>query len=215
MAPVGERPFLAWLLDGWLAQGIEQIVLSVGYRADAIRSYFGERVAGVTIRYAYETSPLGTGGGLLLAARDVAEGEPFAVLNGDTFFPVSLQDLDAFAVRHEADWCFALFRAQEAGRFGRMVVDEAGRVAALRTGAASVGDLANGGVYRVAGRAVLPMDRAGTALSLEDDLVAQVLADGRRVCGMESAAPFLDIGLPADYARAAAFFGAEHAKVKP
>jgi D-glycero-alpha-D-manno-heptose 1-phosphate guanylyltransferase len=96
-----------------------------------------------------------------------------------------------------------------------MVVDEAGRVAALRTGAASVGDLANGGVYRVAGRAVLPMDRAGTALSLEDDLVAQVLADGRRVCGMESAAPFLDIGLPADYARAAAFFGAEHAKVKP
>jgi D-glycero-alpha-D-manno-heptose 1-phosphate guanylyltransferase len=214
MAPVGTRPFLAWLLERWIAEGIERLVLSVGYKAEAVQRYFGTRFGGVPVHYAYEATPLGTGGGLLLAARELADREPFLVVNGDTSFPVSLAALDSFSESRQADWCFALFRAPEADRFGRMLVGEDGSVAALRTGAAAVGELANGGVYRVAGRHVLPMHRAGASLSLEDDLVAQLLADGRSVCGMESDAAFLDIGLPADYARAASFFGAEHATVK-
>jgi D-glycero-alpha-D-manno-heptose 1-phosphate guanylyltransferase len=47
-----------------------------------------------------------------------------------------------------------------------------------------------------------------SALSLENDLLPQLIADGRRIFGMPVAGRFLDIGLPADYDKAASLVAA-------
>ncbi len=39
MAPVQGRPFLEYLMDYWIEQGIQRFILSVGYLAEIIESH--------------------------------------------------------------------------------------------------------------------------------------------------------------------------------
>ena len=88
MAPIKGRPFLEYQMDYWINQGVNQFLISVGYKKEAIVSHFGASYKGAQVKYVMEEQPLGTGGGLLLAAQDL--DEPFLLLNGDTFFEADL-----------------------------------------------------------------------------------------------------------------------------
>ena len=205
MAPVEGRPFLEYLLDYWIGQGVESFVLSVGYLHEVISDHFGSRYRDARIRYSVEETPLGTGGGALLAAGALGSASPFLLLNGDTFFEVDLAQLAAFARESDADWCFSLFRAAEAGRYMGMQVEEDGRITALRSNTQDIGRLANGGVYLVHPRSLASLGlRPGDKLSLEDEVFAKAMASGQRFFGLEFRETFIDIGVPADYHRAAA-----------
>jgi D-glycero-alpha-D-manno-heptose 1-phosphate guanylyltransferase len=97
MAPIAGRPFLAYQLDYWIRQGVDRFVLSVGYRHESIMAYFGAAYRGIAVDYSVEQTPLGTGGGLLLALERLDGGQrPFLLLNGDTYFEVDLATLSAF-----------------------------------------------------------------------------------------------------------------------
>ena len=211
MAPVAGRPFLEHQLDFWIAQGVRHVILSVGYRHEAISGHFGSRWRGATIDYAVETSPRGTGGALLLAAAQLPDDRPALLLNGDTWFDVRLDALAARALKHDAHWCFALFRHDDAARYMGVALARDGRITALRAPAAP---LANGGVYwfRPAALRELAFD-AAQPLSLENDLFPRLVAAGQRFAGLECGGAFIDIGVPADYHRAAAVLapGAAHA----
>ena len=204
MAPVAGRPFLEYLLDYWIAQGINRFVLSVGYRHEIISAHFGHSYGGVPVDYAIEEVPLGTGGGLLLAAQSLDSAAPFVVLNGDTYFAVDLKVLAAFAETHRSDWCFSLFRANEAGRYMGMGVGADGRITSLKSGTGAPGRFANGGVYWVRAGALDPgRFPTGIKLSLEDDVFLAAMAASQRLYGLEFPGTFIDIGVPTDYHRAA------------
>lgn len=208
MAPIAGRPFLEYQLDYWMSQGSRRFIVSAGYRHEAIASHFGSTYNGAALEYVVEQEPLGTGGGLLLAASRLTGDAPFVLLNGDTFFAVDLTALRAFAETHEADWCLSLCRTTEAGRYGRVDVSPEGRIEALHatTGASP---LANAGVYFVQPRALRAPWRVPDAkLSLEAEILPSAIAAGQRVFGVEFSALFIDIGIPADFHRAQALFGA-------
>ncbi len=202
MAPVGGRPFLEYQLEYWINQGISRFVLSVGYRHEAITEHFGSRYKGVELEYAVEEQPLGTGGGLLLAAEKLKQDTPFLLLNGDTYFEADWNVLDACAVEHNADWCFSLFKTSEKGRYMGIEMSDQGLITSLKSGVEQGPRLANGGVYWVHPRALSGDWRSGERLSLEDDLFPQALAAGRRILGIEFRGTFIDIGVPDDYHRA-------------
>jgi D-glycero-alpha-D-manno-heptose 1-phosphate guanylyltransferase len=204
MAPIAGRPFLEHQLDYWIGQSVRHFVLSVGYRHEAIRDHFGDRYRGATLAYAVETTPLGTGGALLLAARQLPDDAPVLLLNGDTYFAVELAALQDFARQRDADWCFSLFRTQEEGRYMGVEVAADGRITDLRSGTGTRGRLANGGVYLLK-PAALRAARfdAQAAQSLENDIFPALFAAGQRFVGYPSDAAFIDIGVPDDYRRAA------------
>ncbi len=202
MAPVGSRPFLEYQLDYWINQGISRFVLSVGYRHETIIAHFGSHYKGVQLEYAIEEQPLGTGGGLLLAAAKLGQDRPFLLLNGDTYFEADWNVLDAFALEHEADWCFSLFEASEKGRYMGIGLSDQGRITSLKSGIEQGHRLANAGVYWVHPRALSGGGRLGEKMSLEDDLFPHALTAGRRLCGIEFRGTFIDIGVPDDYRRA-------------
>lgn len=205
MASVGGRPFLEYLLDYWIAEGVSRFVLSVGYRHTAIVGHFGNSYKDAELDYVIEQTPLGTGGGLLLAAGKLGGDASFLVLNGDTYFAADRQALAAFAQTHDADWCFSLFRVNEAGRYMGMDVSSHGQITSLKSGTGQPGRLANGGVYWVHPRALRRTGfAAGNKVSLEDELVPAAMASGQRLFGIEFPGTFIDIGVPADYRRAAA-----------
>ena len=202
MAPVSGRPFLEHQFDYWIAQGVRNLVVSVGYRREVIMEHFGAAYQGASIHYAIEETPLGTGGGLLLAAAGLPPDELCLVLNGDTFFEVSLLQLAAFHEQKHADWSFALFRAEESGRYMGMDVAADGHLRSLKSGAGTPGRMANGGVYLLRPALLQTGGIAtGTRCSLEDELLPALLARGSRFYGMESPGRFIDIGVPEDYRR--------------
>lgn len=205
MAPIKGRPFLEYQLDYWIARGVSRFVLSVGYRHEVIIDHFGSGYKGVTLDYVIEQMTLGTGGGLLLAAEKLSDDAPFLLLNGDTYFAADLNALAEFSRKNDADWCFSLFRANEAGRYMGMDVSPQGRITSLKSDTGHPGRLANGGVYWVHPRALVGCGFApGDKVSLEDDIFPAAMLAGRRLFGLEFPGTFIDIGVPDDYRRAPA-----------
>jgi len=200
MAPVAGRPFLEILLEHWIAQGVTRFVLSVGYLAHLIQAHFGTRFGGAEIAYALETSLLGTGGGVLLAARQLRREAPFLVMNGDTYLDVELRSLAESHSRRGAELTVAFVARSDAGRYAGIVMQADGRVNAI--GVPGAGRV-NGGVYLC-----LPgvLERAGFAVgtrcSLEADILPALITCGARIFGQECAGSFVDIGVPDDYRRA-------------
>lgn len=204
MAPVRGRPFLAHQMDYWVEQGVTRFVIAVGYKHQQIQDYFRATYKGIPVEYAVEATPLGTGGGLLLAARSFASDELFVVLNGDTFFAVSLHSLISFHMQRQSDWTVAVFRSPDTKRYLGMDIAQDGRILSLtsRRPTNSLG-LVNGGVYLLSPTTLgrLDMNPCVNA-SLEDELLPACLAGGGRIFGSECAGRFIDIGIPEDYKRA-------------
>ncbi len=204
MAPIRGRPFLAFQLDYWIAQGIEKFIISVGYKHQTIMDYFADVYHDAKIEYVIEPSCLGTGGGLLLAIKQTHLCSPCLLLNGDTYFNVDLEQFIFFSEINQADWTFALFYTEDPGRYMGIELGHEGRICSLKTEIKPPkGRLANGGVYwfnpTSLANVCFDSDRP---LSLEDDIFPVLLKADCRLFGYESAGLFIDIGLPDDYQRA-------------
>lgn len=216
MAPVDGRPFLEYLLDFWIAQGIGHFILAVGYRHELISSHLGRRYRGARLDYVVEQTPLGTGGGVLLALQQLPADQRFLLLNGDTYFSVDGERLEGFARSHDSDWCFSLFRTGETSRYLGMGVAADGRITELKSSQDGDECLANGGVYCIHPRAFAGLTlaggqplAAGASASLENDIFPAAFHAGQRMVGVEFGGSFIDIGIPADYHRAGAVLNAK------
>ena len=207
MAPIGSRPFLEYLLDHWIDQGIRRFTLSVGYRHEAIASHFGSAYRGAAIRYAVEQAPLGTGGALLRALDAFRIEAPVLLLNGDTYFAVDLAPLNEFACKHAADIAFALFETDDRVRYMGLDLDPDGRILKLSARDRSP-HLANGGVYWLRPDAL--RDRTAgdeRPQSLESDVFPALLESGAKLYGRAFDGTFIDIGVPDDFRRAQDLIG--------
>ncbi len=84
--------------------GIEEAVLSLGYRPDAFTDAYPEgTIAGVRALYAVEPNPLDTAGAIRFAAGFGAVDETFVVLNGDVLTDFDITDLITFHRRRGAE----------------------------------------------------------------------------------------------------------------
>jgi NDP-sugar pyrophosphorylase family protein len=92
LIPVLGHPFIDLQLK-WLKQnGVDSVVLSIGYKGEQIRSHVGDGSAwGVKVTYVDESNDLrGTGGALRLALDSGALEERFFVVYGDSYLPLEL-----------------------------------------------------------------------------------------------------------------------------
>jgi D-glycero-alpha-D-manno-heptose 1-phosphate guanylyltransferase len=92
MAPIGEKPFLEYILRYLQKNGITRVILSVGYKWEVIKEYFGNKFENIELIYSIEDEPLGTGGAIKKAMLNIKNQEVY-VINGDTFFDVDLKEL--------------------------------------------------------------------------------------------------------------------------
>jgi D-glycero-alpha-D-manno-heptose 1-phosphate guanylyltransferase len=200
LASLGKRSFLQLLVSQLRSQGIRRLVMCTGYLAEQIENKFGNGQSWeVTIEYSREEQPLGTAGAVKLAARYLQDDSEFLVMNGDSFLEIDFRNFMEFHRSHDAMATIAVFRVENTNRYGTVNVDVNGRILgfAEKTGR-EVPGLVNGGVY-VFNRAVLQCIPEQPA-SLEKDIFPQLLDQG--VYAQEQHGMFIDIGTPADYARA-------------
>ncbi len=102
MVPVAGEPFLYWQLKECLRQNYTKILLLVSYLGEQIESHFGNGSAmGLNISYSFETEPLGTGGALKNALKQL--DQEFIILNGDSFLRAPLAKMERFFEASPAD----------------------------------------------------------------------------------------------------------------
>ena len=97
LIPIDDIPVLEREIRMLHDQGFSDIILTIGYMAEKIKSYFGDgKRLGVNISYFTEDKPLGNAGALFFL--DLKED--FLLLNGDAVFDVDFNRMVAFHKKH-------------------------------------------------------------------------------------------------------------------
>ncbi len=200
MAPVNGKPFLTYILDYLTDYGYTKVVLSVGYLHEKIEEYFGNKYKNLTIDYAVETEPLGTGGGIAYAMSKCTS-DNVLVINGDTMFKVNLIEFDQFFAEKRCLLSIVLREVEDVSRYGSVTIGDNNRIIMFSEKNASAGHgFINGGVYMIDRKLFEKHPKIGK-FSFEKDLMEKLYTQ-EQFFAMPSDGYFIDIGIPEDYARA-------------
>jgi D-glycero-alpha-D-manno-heptose 1-phosphate guanylyltransferase len=198
MAPVRGKPFLYYVLDWIKNYDVERVVLSVGYKSQTIIDYFKNTFSSLTIEYVNEEKPLGTGGAIKYALRKTSD-ENILVINGDTWFPINIEEFYTFHKAKGNTFTVALKHLTDFSRYGNV---ECQNEIILRFNEKKfcADGLINGGIYLI-NRSLIESSDLPDIFSLERDIMEKVAGSGILKCKVFDA-PFLDIGIPEDYRKA-------------
>ena len=204
MAPIAGKPFLEYLILQLKSYSVRDIVLSVGYKKEDIISFFSTGLQwGVTITYAEETMPLGTGGAIRQALTSIQD-QDVLVLNGDSYVHV---DVARYMEWHRTKQCIASLVAtsiENTDRYGTVELDRDERIHNFTEKGERKGPgWINAGVY-LFHRSVFNPIPASEFCSLEKEILPNLL--GKGLYGYKCTGEFIDIGTPESYHQAAAFF---------
>jgi NDP-sugar pyrophosphorylase family protein len=200
VVPVANSPFLLYQIDLMRSAGIDEIILSLSYQPRKIEDLLKDGSDyGVTIKYAVEGSPLGTGGAFKNAEEQL--DSTTVVFNGDVLTDL---DLNAVIARHKKAAAVAtlvLTPVENPSAYGLVESDEQGRVQRFieKPGAAEVTcNTINAGVY-VLEPSVLKYMPKGEPYSFERGLFPTLLENNEMVISHILDGYWIDIGTPQKY----------------
>jgi NDP-sugar pyrophosphorylase family protein len=110
LLPIAGRPFIHWQLELLAEQGIAEVVLCLGHRAEEIRRAVGDGPGfGLRVRYSFDGAvALGTGGALKRALPLL--GQAFFVLYGDSYLRCSYAAVQAAYKLRQTEGLMTVFR---------------------------------------------------------------------------------------------------------
>ncbi len=203
MVPIVGKPCMEHIVELLKRHGFEDVVVTLAFMPQAIRSYFGDGGAhGVAIRYSVEEAPAGTAGSVKLA--EEALDEPFLVISGDALTDIDLSALVRFHEEKEAEVTIALKSVDNPLEFGIVVTDEEGRIERFLekpSWSQVFTDTINTGIYVLRPEVLrhVPTDRP---YDFAKELFPLLLQMGRRLFGYVADGYWQDIGNLDQYRRA-------------
>lgn len=196
MAALHGRPFLQMLVEYAAGFGVERFILCAGHMAETIEEHFSAGLPGLEILVSREPQPLDTAGAVK-NAEDLIKTPQFLVLNGDSFCRL---DLRAFMESHfsrKARASVAVVKVADAGSFGSVAMDAAGRITSFREKSGAGEGYVNAGIY-ILEKAALAAVPPGVKYSMERELLPSLISRGG-VYGSVTAEKLFDIGTPEGY----------------
>ncbi|MCU1428892.1 MAG: Nucleoside-diphosphate-sugar pyrophosphorylase family protein [Actinomycetia bacterium] len=216
LLPIANQAFLERQLR-WLARhGVDEVVLSLGYRADAFEKHFPDgRFDDVRLHYKVEDEPLGTAGAIKFAADGI--DERFVVWNGDVLTALDLTAMVAFHDARRAEATISLYEVEDPSAFGVVPTRDDGRVIAFVEKPPA--DRAptkwiNAGTY-ILEPGFLDRIPARLNVSVERETFPRMLESDGALFGYKSDTYWLDIGTPQKYLDAQADVLAGHVGLPP
>jgi D-glycero-alpha-D-manno-heptose 1-phosphate guanylyltransferase len=199
MANVAGKPFLHYVLTQLQHAGITHVILSVGYKWETIRDYFGDAFENITLNYCVEEVPLGTGGAIK-AAMQLCTSEKVLVLNGDSIFNFELKQFVNYNTT--APVLMAARIIDDASRYGTLTIDAKNVVTNFieKTNLAQQGTI-NTGIYLIHKTSFLNDCPTQNKFSIEQDYFAHIV-QRQKIQAYTAQGYFIDIGIPEDYTRA-------------
>ncbi|MGZ4412051.1 MAG: sugar phosphate nucleotidyltransferase, partial [Gaiellaceae bacterium] len=195
MVPIVGKPCMEHILELLRLHGFEDVVITVAFMPQAIRSYFGSGESlGMNIEYSVEESPLGTAGSVRLASGRL--DDTCLVISGDALCDFDLSQITEFHREKGAAVTIGLKSVENPLEFGIVVTDEDGRVERFLekpSWGQVFSDTINTGIYVIEPE-VLRHVPANTSFDFSKDLFPLLLEMGRPLYGFVCDGYWQDIG---------------------
>lgn len=199
MAVVNNKPFLHYIFHWLQTQNCTRVVLSLGYKYEAILDWLKTENLPFEIDYVVEEIPLGTGGGMQLALQKCMS-ENVLVLNGDTLFQINAASLLNFHIAHQSATTLALKTMHQFERYGAVKLDDNNCISGFEEKSYKETGFINGGIY-VINRSQFLNKHLPEKFSFEKDYL-EAFVDEQLFYGQVFDNYFIDIGIPEDYQKA-------------
>ncbi len=203
MVPIVGKPCMEHIIELLREHGFEDIIVTVAFLPQAIRSYFGVgENLGVAIEYSVEESPLGTAGSVRLASDKL--DETFLIISGDALCDFDLSKLVAFHRERRAAVTIGLKSVPNPLEFGIVVTDDEGRIERFLekpSWGQVFSDTINTGVYVLEPEVLehVPTDRP---FDFSKELFPLLLEMGRPLYGFPMEGYWQDVGNLEQYRQA-------------
>jgi len=203
MVPIVGKPCIEHILELLRKHGFQDVIVTVAFLPQAIRSYFGNgETLGMNVEYSVEESPLGTAGSVRLASDRL--DDTFVVISGDALCDFDLTRLVEFHREKGSAATIALKSVENPLEFGIVVTDSDGRVERFLekpSWSQVFSDTINTGVYVLEPEVLrhVPDDRP---YDFSKELFPLLLEMGRPVYGHVVDGYWQDIGNLAQYRQA-------------
>jgi len=199
LAPVVNRPYLHYLLDNWLAQGVTSLIFLLHHQAGLIETFLereqdlGRPLVNCSVRILTEPQPLGTGGAIAYAVQQLQITGSFLATNADTWLGSGIKQIS-----EASEPAMAVVRVDNSDRYGKVRIERNVVVGfdEKRNGAGAA--WINAGLYHL--NAAQFQDWDGRAFSLEREMFPALASTGK-LSAVPLETEFIDIGVPKDYFR--------------
>ena len=205
MAAVNGKPFLDYVVQGLIDDGVSKIIFCVGHLKNSIISRYTVWPGCQTL-FSEEESPLGTGGAIKNAL-SFLNRDNFLVLNGDSFCKINLKNLMAFHNLKLSTASLVLTKSNSRNDVGKVFLGKDGVILSFneKSNAINLADgYVNTGIY-VFNKQFFQKLKDNYPLSLEED-VMPLMIKNYKCYGFLSESELLDIGTPERYLKAEGFF---------
>ena len=203
LLPLVNRPMMEHIVDLLKRHGIDEIVVTVAFMANAIRDYFGDGSEfGVSIAYATEETPLGTAGSVRNAMEHLTER--FLVISGDVLTDVDLGAIVDFHDRKGAMATIGLAHVDNPLEFGIVITHEDGSIERFLekpTWGQVFSDTINTGIF-VLEPEIFDYIDADRSVDFSGEVFPKLLAEGQPLFGAVTEGYWEDVGTLDSYVRA-------------
>ena len=203
MLAVANRPMMEYILDLLRRHGFDEVVVTVAFMANAIKTYFGDGSEfGLHIVYADEPVPLGTAGSVLNAREHL--DERFLVISGDVITDIDLTKLVAFHDDRKAMATIGLVQVENPLEFGIVITHDDGTIERFLekpTWGQVFSDKINSGIY-VLDPAIFDHIDPDRSVDFSSEVFPKLLADGEALYGALGEGYWEDVGTLEAYLRA-------------
>ena len=195
MLPMANIPMMEHVVNLLRQHGFEDVVVTVAFMANAIRTYFGDGSEfGVRMVYATEPTPLGTAGSVR-NARDELD-ERFLVISGDVLTDLDLTGLVEFHADRGGLATLALKAVENPLEFGIVITRGDGSIERFLekpTWGQVFSDTINTGIY-VLEPEIFDFIPEGRPVDFSGDSFPAALAAGDRLFGYVAEGYWEDVG---------------------
>ncbi len=198
LLPLGKRPILETIIEQLVETGFSQFFLAVHYRAQQVRTHFGDGSQwGVNIEYLEEKQPLGTAGALgMLSSSDIKA--PLLMMNGDLITRLNFGELFDFHTSHKGNATICVREYDHAIPYG--VVEGEGMKVRSISEKPVYRHFVNAGIY-VLEPSVIDQCNGPESRDMPD-LLCEVIGHGGKVNMFPIHEYWIDIGRISEYERA-------------
>jgi mannose-1-phosphate guanylyltransferase/phosphomannomutase len=203
MMPLANRPMMEHIVNLLKDHGFDDIVVTVAFLPQAIRTYFGDGSEfGVRMVYATEETPLGTAGSIRNAMDEL--DETFLVISGDVLTDIDLSEIVKFHREHNALATIALKAVENPLEFGIVITREDGSIERFLekpTWGEVFSDTVNTGIF-VLEPEIFDWIAPGVPVDFSAEVFPQLLDAGKPLFGAVTEGYWEDVGTLEAYVKA-------------
>ena len=200
--PIVNKPLLEWTFERLAKNNIKEVIMAVNYQTEITIKQHRIQKYGMHISYSHDPlrKPLGTGGPIKKAEKQIGHDSPFLVLNGDVFADVKYKEILKMHEENGAVATIALHKVKGPSRYGVAELTADNRIKRFiekPQPKEAPTNLINAGVYALSPE-IFEYIPHGKAVSMEREVFPK-LAEKGMLYGYVHDGLWMDIGKPEDY----------------